>query len=257
MRLFQSFLLGLTAAGLGTAASIRARLFNVVSLAPSINIGTPATLTVSDALNASTALNASPAPDISTALDNSTALNGSNPARTPLNRLITEAYLSTIQVYHGAILLEVQATAGGRPASTPLLLNDVRLIFAYGSSRTIYQEMQQWGVWGEPRVLSKAPPQNDGALPFEIEMDIVEASQLLRRAGFTNKYDAADLRKPTDVPRDLQQVYYIFGMVGQGPSEVAVRVSDGMVKPSDSLSIGDGWLSGNASSTSFERSEVT
>ena len=249
MQLFQSFLLGLTAAGLGTAASIRARLSNVVSLVPSIDIGTPATQTVPDALNASTALKASSAPEISTALDISTALNGSNPTRTPLNILITEAYLSTIEVYHGAILLEVQATAGSRPASTPLRLTDVRLIFSYGSSRTIYREMRQWGVWGEPRVLSKAPPQNDGALPFEIEMDIVEASQLLRRAGFTDKYDAADLRKPTDVPRDLQQVYYIFGMVGPGPSHVAVRVSDGVVKPSASLSIGDGWLSGNASTT--------
>ena len=249
MQLFQYFFLSFTAAGLGTAAGIRARSSNVVSLAPSINIGTPATLTVPDILNASIALNASSAPAISPALDISTALNGSNPARTPLNILIAEAYLSTIAVYHGAALLEVQATSGSRPASTPLSLNDVRLIFSYGTSRTIYQEMRRWGVWGEPRVLRKPPPQNDGALPFEIEMDIVEASQLLRRAGFTDKYDAADLRKPTDVPQDLQQVYYIFGMVGQGPSHVAVRVSDGMVKPSASLSIGDGWLSGNASTT--------
>lgn len=249
MRLFQSFLLGLTAVGLGTAASIRARLSNVVSLAPSINMGTPAAQTVPEALNASTALIAYPALDISTALDNSTALNGSETARPPLNRLITEAYLSTIAVYHGAILLEVQATAGSRPASTPESLNDVRLIFSYGSSRTIYREMRRWGMWGEPRVLRKLPPQNDGALPFEINMDIVEANILLRQAGFTDRYDAVDLRMPTDVPPDLQQLYYIFAMVGSGPSDVAVRVSDGMVRPSASLAIGDGWLSGNASST--------
>ena len=110
--------------------------------------------------------------------------------------------------------------------------------------------MQEWGVWGPPRVKISTPPQDDGPLPFEIDMDIVEASQLLRRAGFTDRYDAVDVRIPTDVPQEFQQVYYIFGMVGDGPSSIAVRVSDGVVKPSDTSSIGDGWLSGNASITS-------
>lgn len=249
MQLFQCFLLGLTAAELGTTTGIRARSSDIVNLAPSINLETPATAFVPDALNTSTALNASSAPEISTALDISTALNGSNPARRPLNTLIAEAYLSTIEAYHGAILLEAQATSRSRPAPTPASLTDVRLIFSYGSYRTIYREMRQWGVWGPPRMVRKRPPQNDGALPFEIGMDIVEASRLLRRAGFTDKYDSVDVRVPTDVPPDLQQLYYIFSMVGQGPSLIAVRVSDGMVKPTNSLPIGDGWLSGNASST--------
>lgn len=99
-------------------------------------------------------------------------------------------------------------------------------------------------------MLNKEPPQDDGALPFEIDMDIIEANQLLRQAGFANKYDAVDVRRPTDVPQELQEVYYIFSMVGAGPSYVAVRVSDGVVKPSDTLSIGDGWLGGNATATS-------
>ncbi|KAK0507583.1 hypothetical protein JMJ35_010106 [Cladonia borealis] len=250
MQLVQCFLLGLAAAGLGTTASIRARLSNLININPSINIVNPANVTILDTLNGSTVSNASSAPDISTALDIATALNGSNPTRAPLNVLISQAYLSTIQLYHGAILLEAHATARSRPALTPAPLTDVRLIFSYGPSRTIYREMQQWGVWGPPRVLQKIPPQDDGALPFEIEMDIVEANILLRQAGFTDKYDAVDVRSPTDVPQQLRQVYYIFAMVGDGPSYVAVRVSDGWVNPSDTLSIGDGWLSGNASSTS-------
>ena len=246
MQLFQCFLLGLTTAGLGTAAGIRARLSNVINLAPS---RTPATLIIPDVLNASTALNASSVADMSTALDISTALNGSNPSRRPLNELVTEAYLSTMDMYQGAILLEVQATATSRPGSTPTSLKDVRLIFSWGSSTTIYREMRQWGVWGPPRVVDTIPPQNNGPLPIEIGMDIVEASRLLRQAGFTDKYDAVDVRIPTDIPPELRQIYYIFAMVGQGPSFVAVRVSDGSVKPIASLSVGDGWLSGNASST--------
>ena len=250
MQLVQCFLLGLSAAGLGTAASIRARLSNLVNLDPSINIVTPTNLILSDALNTSTTSDASSAPDNSTILDISTALNDSYPARVPLNILISEAYLSTIELYHEAVLLEAQATTRSRPALTPAPLTDVRLIFSYGPSRTIYREMQQWGVWGPPRVQNITPPQNNGALPFEIDMDIVEANQLLRRAGFMNKYDAVDVKMPTDVPQALQQVYYIFAMRGDGPSYVAVRVSDGVVKPSDTSSGGDGWLSGNASSAS-------
>ena len=250
MQLCRRFLLGLTAAGFGTAAGIRARLSNIVNLAPSISIGNSATLIVSDAVNTSIALNASSAPDMSTAVDISTALNGTNPARRPFNKLITEAYLSTIGIYERAVLLEAQATATRRPGSTPAALTDVRLIFSCGPSNTIYREMRQWGEWGPPRFVRKTPPQNDGALPFEIGMDIVEADRLLRRAGFTDKYDSVDVRIPTDVPLDLQQIYYIFAMVGEGPSLIAVRVSDGEVKPSASLSLGDEWLSGNASSTS-------
>nr|AUW30892.1 hypothetical protein [Cladonia uncialis subsp. uncialis] len=243
MQLVQCLLLGLTAAGLGTAANIP----NHVDLDPSINIGTSANLILYDALNASTASNASSASDIPTGLDNTTALN---PARVPLNTLISEAYLTTIELYHGAVLLEAQATTRSRPVLTPAPLTDVRLIFSYGPSRTIYREMQQWGVWGPPRVQRLPPPQNDGALPYEIEMDIVEASRLLRLAGFTDKYDSVDVRIPTDVPQEFQQVYYIFAMVGDGPSSIAVRVSDGVVEPNDTLSVGDGWLDGNASSTS-------
>ena len=249
MQLVQCFLLGLTAAGLGTAAGIRARLYSLVNVDPSINIVTTTNLTLNDALNTSTASNTSSAPDISPVLNNYTALNGSSLARAPLNILISEAYLSTIEVYHGAVLLEAHATARSRPALTPAPLTDVRLIFSYGRSRTIYREMRQWGVWGPPRVLVRIPPADDGALPFEIEMDIEEASTLLRQAGFTDKYDAVDLRKPNNVPQELQQVYYIFSMVGDGPSYVGVRVSDGVVEPSGSLSVGDGWLSGNASAT--------
>ena len=249
MQLVQCFLIGLAAARLSTEASIRTRLSNLINIDPS-NIVTPADLTILDTLNGSTVSNASSAPNISTALDISTALNGSTSARVPLNVLISQAYLSTIQTYHGAILLEVHATTRSRPASTPGPLTDVRLIFSYGSSRTIYREMQQWGVWGPPRVLQKPPPQGDGALPFEIEMDIVEANILLRQAGFMDKYDAVDVRQPTDVPQQLQQIYYIFGMVGDGPSYVAVGVSDGVVEPRDASSIGDGWLSGNETSTS-------
>ena len=250
MQLVQCFLLCLTAAGLGTAAGIRARLYSLVNVDPSINIVTATNLTLNDALNASTASNTSSAPEISPVLNNDTTLNGSSLAREPLNILISEAYLSTIELYHGAVLLEAHATARRRPALTPTPLTDVRLIFSYGPSHTIYREMREWGVWGPPRVLVKTPPADDGALPFEIEMDIEEASILLRQAGFTDKYDAVDLRKPKDVPQALQQVYYIFSMVGDGPSYVAVRVSDGVVEPSDDVSVGDAWLRGNASATS-------
>ena len=249
MQLFQCFLLGLTAAVFSTAASIRARLSNLVHLTPSINTINPANVSLSNALDASTALNTSLAPNISTALDLSTALNGSKSARTPLNVLISEGYLSTIESFHGAILLEAQATARRRPVLTPATLTDVRLILAYGASRTIYREMHEWGVWGPPRVLRKPPPQNDGPLPFEIEMDIVEANNLLRQAGFTDKYDIVDVRLPRDIPQRLQQVFYIFSMVGNGPPSIAVSTSDGSVEPQDTLSIGDGWLSGNASYT--------
>lgn len=63
-------------------------------------------------------------------------------------------------------------------------------------------------------------------------MDIAEADNLLKAAGYTQEYDFVDVRWPTRYRLDRQQVFYFFHMEGAGPAVAAVGARDGSVTPS-------------------------
>lgn len=68
---------------------------------------------------------------------------------------------------------------------------------------------------------------------MDLGMDIVEADALLKAAGFSQKYEAVDVRWPENVPVFSQQVVYLFGLQeGTGPAVVAVGARDRSVTPS-------------------------
>lgn len=63
-------------------------------------------------------------------------------------------------------------------------------------------------------------------------MDIVLADILLKEAGYTQDYDAVDVRWPTSYTPRNEQVYYFFHMEeGTHPLVVAVGARDRRVTP--------------------------
>ena len=136
--------------------------------------------------------------------------------------------------YPGAIFREVQAASVIGPTTDPHYLTDIRLIFSLtqGNYRSIYLEMSPtWPQWGEPRLTTIVPREEDGVLPSMYGMDIVEADRRMKAAGFGQRYDVVDVRWPGSLPEESQQAFYFFEMHGGGLDFVTVGARDGRVTP--------------------------
>lgn len=69
-------------------------------------------------------------------------------------------------------------------------------------------------------------------------MDIVNATLLLRDAGYLSAFEAVDLKWPLHYPHAIQQAYYFFALEGDGKGGegtgamvVGVGTRDGRVMP--------------------------
>ncbi|CAD6581205.1 MAG: hypothetical protein ASARMPRED_000445 [Alectoria sarmentosa] len=136
--------------------------------------------------------------------------------------------------YPRAIFREIQAASITGPTIDPHYLTDIRLIFSLtqGDYRSVYLEMTPaWPQWGEPRLTTIAPPEEDGVLPSMYGMDIVEADRRMKAAGFGQRYDAVDVRWPGSFPEEWQQALYFFQMHGGGLDFVTVGARNGKVTP--------------------------
>ena len=67
-------------------------------------------------------------------------------------------------------------------------------------------------------------------LPSSLGMDITEADQLIKAAGFGQEYEAVDIRWPNPFPAEWQEVLYYFLMDGESPSVVTVGATDRKVR---------------------------
>jgi hypothetical protein len=125
------------------------------------------------------------------------------------------------QQYPGAKLYEVDthATNPGQPSP----LKDLRAVFQVKGG-TALAIMTQWGEFGPIQFIPQ-PWLEDVVIQWPIKMDIVEADQLLKKAGYTGPYGAITLREPL-YPGNYEP-YYIFSMMGGG--YVFVGVNDGKV----------------------------
>lgn len=136
--------------------------------------------------------------------------------------------------YSRAIFREAHATSVVGPTTNPHYLTDMRLIFSMtqGNYRSIYLDMTPtWPRWGEPRMTTIVPPEDDGILPSMFGMDIVDADNRMKAAGFGQRYDAVDVRWPGTFPREMQQALYFFQMDGDDLDFVAVGARNGEVIP--------------------------
>lgn len=73
-------------------------------------------------------------------------------------------------------------------------------------------------------------------------MDVVDATVLLRAAGYLSAFEAVDLNWPLHYPHAIQQTYYFFELEGDGDGDgdsgtggtvVRVGTRDGSVVPVD------------------------
>ena len=169
------------------------------------------------------------------------------------NDTVYDAVITTIIQYPKAVFLEVQATTDDEQTADPEEIQDVRLIFDL-NGKALYVEMREWGQWGPPRMTKNNPPAGNGPLPLQIAMDLPQADLLIKNAGFREPYNAVDVRWPIDIPQSRQQIYYFFWMVAPQPFTLAVGTRDSIVQANSAVGsavdVGDGWLSGNGTSTS-------
>ena len=118
------------------------------------------------------------------------------------------------------------------------MLNDIRLIFRLrrqDRDYTIFRSNDLDGGWQAPQINPVPPSATCGNLPARLDTDILVADVVMRDAKYHGAFEAVDVRWLTDISVTTQQAYYVFHMIGQGPSYVAVGVTDRQVVPLDSL----------------------
>jgi hypothetical protein len=123
--------------------------------------------------------------------------------------------------YPAAKLYEVEThpTNPGQPSP----LKDLRAVFQVPGG-TAFATMTKWGEFGPIQFVGQ-PWLGDIVIPWPIDMDIVQADQLMKKAGYTGSYGAVTLREPL-YPGNYEP-YYIFSMMSGG--YVFVGVNDGKV----------------------------
>ncbi|WP_151089054.1 hypothetical protein [Hymenobacter baengnokdamensis] len=89
---------------------------------------------------------------------------------------------------------------------------------------TAFAIMTQWGEFGPIQFIAH-PWLEDVVISWPIKMDIVQADELLKKAGYTDPYGAVTVRHPL-YPGSYEP-YYIFSMMSG--SYVFVGVNDGKV----------------------------
>jgi len=158
------------------------------------------------------------------------------PNRATFNEAITAGAAIVYARYSTAILVEIQATTMMNPTTMPKLLTDVRLIFTVRNqepykSALIEMKPRAWGQWLEPRLTIVPTSIMNGALPLPLRMDLVEADQLIKEAGYRGKYWGVNVAWPLSLPAALMQAIYYFEMEGDDPSTLAVATKDRTVLP--------------------------
>ena len=75
-------------------------------------------------------------------------------------------------------------------------------------------------------------PPGYNVLQSRLNMDIVFADELIKKAGYIGPYEAVDVKWPRGLPLGMEQSYYRFLMEGNRPDFVYVGVNDQRVMTS-------------------------
>ena len=112
------------------------------------------------------------------------------------------------------------------PTTDPELLLDVRLLFSWDYV-TVYVNMTDvWGTWDDPRISGIPYPMGYNNLPARLEMDIVLADWLMKKAGYRGRYEAINAKWPMGLRLGNDQPYCYFVMEGNQPEYVHVGMND-------------------------------
>ncbi len=126
--------------------------------------------------------------------------------------------------YPGSKLYEGDGTAPNGPTTNVQNVNSWRFVFRTANGGTAMIHSTEWGEFG-PITYVDQPWLEDVVIPWPVKMDIVEADNLLKNAGYTGEYGAVTLRWPLYPSSD--QPFYIFGMVDG--SHIFVGINNGKV----------------------------
>lgn len=132
----------------------------------------------------------------------------------------------------GTTFIEAQATTMMNPTTNPKLLTDVRLMFTIPGNQVIQSEMKRgrWNQWADPHPTSTIPSIQWGSLPVDLGMDILEADQLVKEAGYGQRYWSVSVTWPLSLPAGSAQVVYAFEMEGIRPDVIMVLTKDRTVQ---------------------------
>ena len=130
--------------------------------------------------------------------------------------------------YPNAQLLEVDGYAMGGPTTNSQGIDKMRVVFQIGDMHSATVTSTAWGEFGPIEMHGVFA--GDRVLPWPIKMTLVEANDLLKKAGFDGPYTGVTLRWP--LYPGVTQPSYIFTTVNSG--FVFVGVFDGKVHREDS-----------------------
>jgi hypothetical protein len=115
--------------------------------------------------------------------------------------------------YQDAQLYEGDGISPGGPTTKVQDVNSWRFVFRAGDGGTAIIKSTVWGEFGPIQYIPE-PWLEDRVIPWPIDMEITQADDLLKQAGYTQPYSSVTLRWP--LYPGMNQPFYIFQVEGVG-----------------------------------------
>lgn len=113
------------------------------------------------------------------------------------------------QKYPGSQLYEGDGISPSGPTTNIKDVNSWRFVFQVPDNGTAIIKSSVWGEFYPIQYIPQ-PWLEDVVIPWPIKMDITQADQLLKQAGYSQAYGAVTLRWP--LYPGIEQPYYIFSL---------------------------------------------
>jgi len=117
-------------------------------------------------------------------------------------KLVTEKYPD-------AELYEVDEVSSNGPTTDVLSIKQLRVVFRTRDGGTAIIKSTAWGEFGPVEYVDQ-PWLEDIVIPWPIEMDLAQAAELMKKAGYNTPYQTVTLRWP--LYPGVKQPFYIFGL---------------------------------------------
>lgn len=114
--------------------------------------------------------------------------------------------------YPNAELYEIDGVSSNGPTTDVLSIDRLRVVFKTSDGGTAIINSTVWGEFGPVEYVDQ-PWLEDVVIPWPIEMDLAQAAELMKIAGYNTPYQTATLRWP--LYPGVKQPFYIFGLENQ------------------------------------------
>lgn len=103
---------------------------------------------------------------------------------------------TVLEQYPSALLLEIDSAKSQGASLNPDDLDSMRIVFAYQDVQTIVIESSSFDSFGEPLLIDEPFGGNVPIKNWPVKMDLAEALELIREAGFEKPFSTVTLRHP-------------------------------------------------------------